>query len=76
MCFAIGLLVVIPEMRGEDILNRNMYTVPLLFGVLALVLNVVYLGSLAPRTPTRLGKLFSLWLDAKEKELKDRASRK
>jgi hypothetical protein len=53
-----------------------MYTVPLLFGVLALVLNVVYLGSLAPRTPTRLGKLFSLWLDAKEKELKDRASRK
>ena len=41
-------------------------------------LNVVYLLSCPPgipKSPSRLRKLVSLWLDAKERELRDRAGK-
>jgi hypothetical protein len=49
-----------------------------LFGVafvVGLALNLVYLIRCPPgipKSPSRLRKLFSLWLDAKEPELRDR----
>ena len=48
------------------------------FCVIVAGLNVVYLVCSPPRipkSPSRLRKLFSLWLDAKERELRDRAGK-
>jgi hypothetical protein len=46
--------------------------------IIGLALNVVYLLRCPPgipKSPSRLRKLASLWLDAKERELRDRASK-
>ena len=46
-------------------------------GALTLIVNAFYLFRIAPKgVPSRLARLFSLWIDAKEQELKDRVSRK
>jgi hypothetical protein len=46
--------------------------------LIGLVLNLVYLVLCPPgipKSPSRLRKLVSLWLDAKERELRDRAGK-
>jgi len=46
--------------------------------IIGLVLNLVYLIRCPPgipKSPSRLRKLVSLWLDAKERELRDRAGK-
>jgi hypothetical protein len=46
--------------------------------VIGLVLNLAYLVCCPPgipKSPSRLRKLVSLWLDAKERELRDRAGK-
>jgi hypothetical protein len=46
--------------------------------VIGCVLNLVYLIRCPPgipKSPSRLRKLVSLWLDAKERELRDRAGK-
>ena len=52
--------------------------IALLIGcVLALIANIFYLSRTAPKgTPSRLARLFNLWIDAKEQEFKDRVSQK
>jgi hypothetical protein len=44
--------------------------------IVGLVLNLAYLVLCPPGNPSRLRTLFSLWLDAKERELRDRAGPK
>ena len=49
-----------------------------LITMIGLVLNLVYLLRCPPgipKSPSRLRKLVSLWLDAKERELRDRAGK-
>jgi len=46
--------------------------------LIGLVLNLIYLVCCPPsipKRPSRLRKLVSLWLDAKERELRDRAGK-
>jgi hypothetical protein len=46
--------------------------------IIGLVLNLVYLLRCPPgipKSPSRLWKLANLWLDAKERELRDRAGK-
>jgi hypothetical protein len=46
--------------------------------LIGLVLNLIYLVLCPPgipKSPSRLRKLVSLWLDAKERELRDRAGK-
>ena len=46
-------------------------------GALMLIVNAFYLFRTASKSvPSRLANLFSLWIDAKERELKDRAPRR